>query len=134
VAIRAGFAYDKFDKETGFNTLQPDKVETISVPVGVAYFHPSGFFAAAGLTYVDQDVEQLPGSFSQGGHDSFVVVDVGIGYRFPKRLGIASLQVNNLFDEGFRFQDDSFREFSDEPTIGPYIPERTILGRVTLNF
>jgi outer membrane receptor protein involved in Fe transport len=79
-------------------------------------------------------VEQLPGSFSQGGHDSFVVVDVGIGYRFPKRLGIASLQVNNLFDEGFRFQDDSFREFSDEPTVGPYIPERTILGRVTLNF
>jgi hypothetical protein len=61
-------------------------------------------------------------------------VDIGIGYRFPKRLGIASLQVNNLFDEGFRFQDDSFREFSDEPTVGPYIPERTILGRVTLNF
>jgi tetratricopeptide (TPR) repeat protein len=138
LVVRTGFIYDKFERESAdfsarVGNQNPLKVETFSVPVGVTYFHPSGFFAAASVTFVDQDVERLP-QFSNQGQDSFVVVDVGIGYRFPDRLGIASLQVHNLFDEGFRFQDDSFREFSDEPTVGPYIPERTILGRVTLNF
>jgi hypothetical protein len=45
-----------------------------------------------------------------------------------------SLEVRNLFDNGFHYQDDSFREFRDEPSIGPYIPERQIRFRVTLNF
>jgi len=103
------------------------------VPVTVSYFHPSGFFAMAGVTFVDQDVERLPG-FTNQGHDDFFVLDAAIGYRFPNRLGIASLSVHNLLDEGLHYQDDTFREFRDEPTVGPYIPERTILGRVTLNF
>jgi tetratricopeptide (TPR) repeat protein len=144
LAIRAGFVYDKYEKDSAaFSALvgnqNPLEVETFSVPLNISYFHPSGFFAAVGVSFVHQDVERLAGPppvpvFGNQGEDDFFVVDVGIGYRFPDRLGIASLQVNNLFDEGFRFQDDTFREFRDEPTIGPYIPERTILGRVTLNF
>jgi hypothetical protein len=138
LAVRAGFAYDKFEKESDDFSVRvgnqdPLEVETISVPVGLTYFHPSGFFAAAGVTFVDQDVERLA-QFENQGHDSFFVVDLGIGYRFPNRLGIASLQVQNLLDEGMEFQDDSFREFQEEPSVGPYFPDRTILGRITLNF
>ena len=138
LAVRAGFAYDKFERESvdflaRVGSQDPIEVETISVPVGLTYFHPSGFFAAAGATFVDQDVDRLS-PFENQGHDSFFVVDVGIGYRFPNRLGIASLQVQNLLDEGMEFQDDSFREFQEEPSVGPYFPDRTILGRVTLNF
>jgi hypothetical protein len=59
---------------------------------------------------------------------------VGVGWRFPKRLGIASLTVYNLFDEKFQYQDDSFREFRNEPSTGPYIPERRVVGRATLYF
>jgi Tfp pilus assembly protein PilF len=138
LAFRAGFAYDKYEKDSNdfyvrVDSQDPLAVETISVPFGLTYFDPSGFFAMAGATYVDQDVERLD-DFDNQGHDNFFVVDVGIGYRFPKRLGIASLQVQNLFDEGMEFQDDSFREFQEEPTVGPYFPSRTILGRVVLNF
>jgi outer membrane receptor protein involved in Fe transport len=68
------------------------------------------------------------------GSDDFVLVDALVGYRFPKRFGIASLEVNNLFDTSFNFQDDSFREFRDEPSIARYIPERRITGRITINF
>lgn len=138
LAIRAGFAYDKFEKESDDFSVRvgnqdPLEVETISVPVGLTFFHHSGFFAAAGATFVDQDVERLS-QFDNQGHDSFFVVDLGIGYRFPDRRGIASLQVQNLLDEGMEYQDDSFREFQEEPSVGPYFPDRTILGRVTLNF
>ena len=52
-----------------------------------------------------------------------------------------SFEVRNLFDKDFNFQDDSFREFSrglgDEnlqSTASPFVPERTFLARITLNF
>jgi tetratricopeptide (TPR) repeat protein/opacity protein-like surface antigen len=138
LAFRVGFAYDKYDKVSDdiairVGSQDPTKVETYSVPVGLTYFHPSGFFAAAGATFVDQNVDRLE-EFENQGHDNFFVVDIGIGYRFPDRRGIASLQVQNLLDEGMDYQDDSFREFQEEPSVGPYFPDRTILGRVTLNF
>ena len=138
LAVRAGFAYDKFDRESEdflarIVSQDPFKVETFSVPVNLSYFHPSGFFAAVGATFVDQEVDRLS-AFDNQGHDSFFVVDVGVGYRFPNRHGIASLQVQNLLDEGMEYQDDSYREFQEEPSVGPYFPDRTILGRVTLNF
>jgi outer membrane receptor protein involved in Fe transport len=115
----------------------PKTLETISIPLGVRYFHPLGFFAGLGVTYVHQDVKRTDtfgAAPSADGDDSFTVVDVSMGYRLPKRLGIVSLSVSNLFDTGFKFQDDSFREFQDGPSIGPYFPERLILGRITLNF
>jgi hypothetical protein len=44
------------------------------------------------------------------------------------------LTVYNLFDEKFRYQDDNFREFRDDTTTGPYVPERRVVGRATLYF
>ncbi|MGH8523847.1 MAG: TonB-dependent receptor domain-containing protein, partial [Gammaproteobacteria bacterium] len=144
LALRTGFSYDAYKKESDELSLrlfseQPLEVETISVPVGASYFHPSGFFAGASVTFVDQDVEKI--ALDEGGEkilnqgdDQFAVVDAAIGFRLPKRWGIVSLQVHNLFDEGFNYQDDSFREFSNEPTVGPYFPDRSVLGRITINF
>ena len=63
-----------------------------------------------------------------------MLLDAAVGYRFPKRLGIVSLAVSNLLDEDFQYQDDSFREIQDAPSIGPYIPDRQILARVTLSW
>jgi TonB dependent receptor len=139
IALSAGLIYDHFEAQlsslsTDLNV--PDDLETISVPVGIRYFHPSGFFGTFSTTYVDQDVKRSPGNLAglTNGHDEFFVLDASVGYRLPKRLGIVSLSVSNLLDEGFKFQDDSFREFQDRPSIGPYFPERMILGRVTLNW
>ena len=118
VALSVEFVYDKFSAEKGkiitgeFGV--PEKVVTYSVPFGVRYFHPSGFFAGVGATYVNQEVE--PSDRLRGhpdGSDDFFVVDAAIGYRLPKRFGIVSLSVSNLFDNKFKYQDDSFREFQD---------------------
>ena len=63
----------------------------------------------------------LLSGFSDGRSD-FFVVDASVGWRFPKRLGIASLTVYNLFNEKFFYQDDNFREFRDERHHGPLHP------------
>ena len=68
------------------------------------------------------------------GDDNFVLLDAAVGYRLPKRFGIITLSASNILDESFKYQDDSFREFQDAPSVGPYIPERTIIGQITLNW
>ena len=137
IGVTAEFVYDLYESETGeateFGDL-PKEVETKSLPVGVNYFHPSGFFAGTVGSYVDQDVERSDSSIRADGEDDFFLVDVAAGYRFPKRLGIASLAVTNLFDEDFNYQDDSYREFRGDSSAGPYFPERIIRGSVTINF
>ncbi|WP_052808118.1 FecR domain-containing protein [Methyloterricola oryzae] len=142
LSVRTAFVYDEYEKESDTlsiqtNTTQPLKVETFSVPLSATFFHPSGFFSTAGVTFVSQNVVKIvTPEFPDlpQGHDNFAVVDVGIGYRMPKRYGIVSFSVQNLFDEHFNYQDDSYREFSNEPSTGPYFPTRTMMGRVTLNF
>ena len=104
------------------------------MPLAVRYFHRSGLFAGLGVTYVDQEVRRSPFALFADGSDNFVVVDASAGYRLPNRLGVISLEASNLLDEKFQFQDDNFREFRDEPSSGPYIPDLQILGRVALNF
>lgn len=137
VAVKGEVVYDRFTTGVGtgsdvFNF--PLELETISVPLSVRYFHPSGFFAGLGVTYVDQKVRRSSAALLPDGKDDFVIVDASVGWRLPNRRGKISLEVNNLFDQEFNYQDDSFREFRDEPSIGPYIPEMTLLLRASLSF
>ena len=134
LALSAEFVYDRFEGDSDLSAELPDEVKTVSVPLGARYFHSSGFFFGLAGTYVDQEVERQAGASGAEGSDDFFLVDAAIGWRIPRRLGIASLEVRNLFDKEFNYLDDSFREFGDDPAIGPYIPDRTILGRVTISF
>jgi len=141
LSLSGQVVYDTFEAETGLLTDfadVPKSVKTFSVPLAARYFAPNGFLAGVGVTYVDQEVVRTPTAKLSGfsdGREDFFVVDATIGWRFPKRMGIASLTVNNLFNEKFRYQDDSFREFRDElPSTGPYIPDRRVIGRATLYF
>jgi hypothetical protein len=121
-------------------------VQMATVPLTLRYFHPSGFFAGLGATYVDQLVDTFPSrSLNAKGRDDFVTLDTAIGYRLPKRLGIVSVGVSNLLDEEFHFQDDNFRtvtpvppdQFDPGPDLGGvsgFVPDRTIFVGVTLSF
>ncbi|WP_374232652.1 FecR domain-containing protein [Thiocapsa sp. C4-3m] len=129
--------YDEYRAEDGVGTLfadLPERVRTLRVPLGVTYFDPSGFFAGIQLTYVDQDVRRSELALGATGTDQFFLLDLAVGYRFPKRYGIASVGVKNLFGETFYYQDDSFRTFSSEASTGPYIPERVLMAQLTLSF
>ena len=137
VSVSTKLVYDKFESEVGeateFGNL-PLEVETISLPISITYFHPNGFFASVGGSFVDQEVLRSENSFQASGTDDFFVMDVGVGYRFAKRRGIASLGVKNLFDQEFSYQDDSYREFRGESSTGPYFPEQMIMARISLSF
>lgn len=137
IALHTELVYDRYHSESGiateFNDL-PERVVTWSLPVGVSYFDPSGFFTGVGVTGVDQSVRRSDFATQASGDDRFAVVDASIGYRLAKRRGVLSLAVRNLFDTEFKYQDDSYREFRDEPSIGPYFPVRTVMARAVLGF
>jgi tetratricopeptide (TPR) repeat protein len=137
IGVSADIVYDLFKAEKGdvteFGNL-PERVRTFSIPVVASYFHPSGFFGAVGGTFVDQEVERSEFATYGQGQDSFFLVDAAVGYRFPKRRGQLSVGVKNLFDTDFYYQDDSFRETSVEASTGPYFPDRTVMGTLTLSF
>jgi hypothetical protein len=66
--------------------------------------------------------------------DQFALVDVGIGYRLPRRYGIISFEVRNLFDEDFKFQGFGFRNAVEEKETPLFLPERTVFARIILAF
>ena len=62
-----------------------------------------------------------------------LLVDLGLGYRLPKRRGVVALQVTNLLDQDLSFQDESFR--TSRGQVNPrFIPSRMFLATLTLNF
>ncbi len=115
--------------------LSPRQMETFSAPLSVQYFNPSGFFSSLGVVYVHQNVDALGPNLSKPMliKNSFALVNTGLGYQFPRRQGVIDLQINNLFDKEFNFQDSSFEDMnrSSNPL---YIPERTVSARLTVEF
>lgn len=111
------------------------RVSTVSLPLGVTYTSPLGWFAGAEAAFVTHDVDRL-GRTSEivlEQEDQGVLIDVIAGYRFPKRAGIFSFQVSNLLDTRLSFQDESLRTMREQ--INPrFVPSRTFLATLTFNF
>jgi hypothetical protein len=137
-ALSFEFIYDNYDSEAGQFSSVPTKIETWSTPLSLRYFHPSGVFGVLGGSYVFQEVNRAGNiqqdGFNFEGDSNFFVMDAAIGYRFPERRGIASIQAFNVLNQGFKYQDNNFREFTRDPVVDRFVPERTITGRVTVNF
>jgi outer membrane receptor protein involved in Fe transport len=63
------------------------------------------------------------------GEDEFWTIDASISYRLPRRYGILTVGVKNLFDKSFKYQDIDFENRSPL-----FQPKRRVYGKVTLSF
>ena len=131
-AVHTEIRRERFERKDTLGFDLPTEVETISLPLVVRYFSAAGMFAHVGTTFVQQNVELAATSTFEEDSEDFVVVDAAIGYRLPQRRGILSLEVKNLFDEDFLYQDSNIQQ--SEPSNPLYIPDRTVMGRITLSF
>jgi len=129
-AMTAQFRFEEFRNEA----RNPAQLKTTIVPLTLRYFSPKGPFAQLGTSYVRQNLDFNPAPSFSRRSEEFVVVDAAVGYRLPKRRGILSLEASNLFDEDFLYQDLSFAN-ADPFKFNPrFVPDRAILGRLTLSF
>jgi TonB dependent receptor len=129
LALSTEYQYERFSRAApAFGVEQIARVWTHRVPFGISFFHPSGFRTRLRATYVDQDGEFVGvGGEITPGDERFAVVDAFLGYRLPRRLGLITLGVRNLFNQRFNFQDT-------DPANPAIVPERLIFGRLTLAF
>lgn len=132
-ALTGELLYDQYDRG-GRSSSIPSQVTTYALPVGIRYFSSGGVLAGAGVSFVRQEVEYGEITDFPQGEDNFYVVDAMLGYRLPHRRGLVSIEVQNLLDNDFNYQDDNYRKVGNEPALSPFIPDQTILGRVTLSF
>ena len=128
VALTAEYQYERFNRPQSF-TGGFQNVETQRIPFGLNVFHPSGLSMSIRPTFIHQQ-----GSFQyiqggapccQSGSESVWIVDAGLSYRMPKRYGLLTVGVRNLFDQNFQFQETDV----NNPTVSP---ERLVFGQLTL--
>jgi tetratricopeptide (TPR) repeat protein len=130
-SFSAEYEAEKFDNGgellNGFTTMQLRRL-----PLELRYFHPLGVTAGLRASHIRQDgrfggLSFGPGSPIELGEDDFWVFDASLGYRLPDRRGLLSLNIHNLFDQEFRFQDT-------DPENPRVLPERMVSFRFTLAF
>ena len=123
-------SFDRFEFSSA-NGDEPREVTTLKSPFSARYFDPLGFFGIARAIPFWQSVERPSGTSNQGdGGD--ILVDLAAGYRLPRQRGVLSIEVNNLFDTDFRYQDENYR--TREDFTSGLLPERSIFARATFNF
>jgi tetratricopeptide (TPR) repeat protein len=135
VTLGAEYQYEKFDADPQL-FLSYSTVKTQRVPLSVRFFHPSGFGAFLGTTYLKQEGEFRPsnGTDFLPGNRSFWVVDASLRYRLPKRYGFLVAGVNNLTDETSTYEVPESAQVA--PARGNLLirPGRLVYARVVLAF
>ena len=127
LAISAEYQYERFERNADFTNFGIKEATTQKIPLGVRFFHPSGFTLGAKATYVRQDGDFQPkgGACCQPGESSFWLTDLVLSYRLPQRYGFLSVGATNLTDRRFQYQETDF----NNATI---LPRRMAFARLTL--
>jgi tetratricopeptide (TPR) repeat protein len=127
-ALTGEYLYEKLDRNKLFGG-GIEEVTTHRAPLGIGFFHPSGFTGRLRITYIDQRGKFVlnPYLASVSASNQFWVVDAAISYRLPQRYGMLTLGVNNLFNRSFKYQDT-------DPWNPRIQPDRFAYFRVTLAF
>ncbi len=131
LALAAEYQFEEFERDTVLFEGEPEfrglpELRTHYLPLAISYFHPSGLSTRLGATYVRQEATTRELS---NVHDRFWTLDASIGYRLPRRYGLLSLDVKNLFDEEFEYQSSFNAEAQQLPR---FQPSRAVFLRINL--
>ncbi len=120
-----------FNTAIDYETLSPEidgvtKIQLLLVPVELRYFDPNGLLGLVRTTVVREQGQflDLTSGDVNPGKGTFATVDMGIGWRYPGRPLIATLEAQNLLDLHFHYQDTDLLNQR-------LFPRRTFLARVT---
>jgi len=128
VAASLEVSHERSESPLGLSDLE--LFEVTELHAGAAYFHPSGFFASAGIGYVWHEFQ----GFGSAGSDDFPIADAMVGFRLPDERGVISLQVQNAFDKSFGFEDRPLLSLGATTAEPRFAREFSAIARVTLSF
>ncbi|MDT8344957.1 MAG: TonB-dependent receptor, partial [Thermohalobaculum sp.] len=110
------------------------RFEVSEVTAGLGWFHPSGFFASGRVGVGWTDFVNTANTVRPQGADTFPITEISLGYRLPNRRGLLSLDLLNVADADFGFEDRTV-EGAANPLAAPrFAREFTALARLRLSF
>ena len=105
VATTIEYIYERITEHPQFFQTFLD-VRTRRIPIGVRVFSPAlNTMIGLTATHVSQDGLFLKQGVFQPAESSFWVADVSASYQLPRRMGVVSLEVRNLFNKSYLFQE-----------------------------
>jgi len=128
LTLSAQLLYENFERPPE-NAGNEDfvSVKTYRAPLGIVFDLGQGWNVSGSASYVEQSGTFFDHTGSLfDGQSQFWVFDAGVAFRFPARRGFFALEVRNLFDESFQFQ-----ETSNSPRIAPSC---YVVARLGLSF
>ncbi|MEP6880122.1 MAG: TonB-dependent receptor, partial [Nitrosospira sp.] len=129
---RGEFQFERYTRPVeGRNGNEPNRIETLSVPLSLDYFNPNGIFTKFTMTYLRQGLERQ--GIDEGPRDSYLL-DAVLGYRLPGRRGILSLEGRNLLNEELFYRNGYLRSADRQLYDQRFSPGQTFFVRLTLNF
>lgn len=138
VTIATGLLYERFERDDDSteavlsSRATPLDVTTFRLPLTLNTTLFDRGFMETELSYVDQSVERLDEGTVGSDNAHFYTLDLILGYRFPRTRGSISLDVRNLFDERFRYQDQNIQTFdASSPRLAP---RRSLLVKLEFEF
>jgi tetratricopeptide (TPR) repeat protein len=132
VSVKYGYAETEIPEDQAITGSVPSDLKTEILPVTLRAHLTNGIFGELRGTYVRQRIENTVPVLGQIEEHDFTLVDLGLGYRFPRRYGTISFEVRNVTDERFSFNDTAY--ISSQPLNLKIVPERTFLARISLYF
>ncbi|MEZ5582401.1 MAG: hypothetical protein R3F37_06215 [Candidatus Competibacteraceae bacterium] len=135
LSLGGEYFYERFDNDQEFESSQTyTDLKTHRFRLSGKVFNRSGFSSGLSASYIRQSgVTQgdiinpfdVPPTITL--REDFWLVDGFISYRLPQRWGVISLEVKNLFDEQFNYQEQ-------DPANPLFYPGRLVLGKFSLSF
>jgi tetratricopeptide (TPR) repeat protein len=139
LAATVGADFDRYRQKWQDGVNQPVRLTTFSLPLGIRYFAPSGWYASFLSEFLAQRQELNFNTEQQTGTDSDLLLDAEIGYRFGAGRGVVFVRGDNLLDRKLAYRDDLFRSpRTGQTEIGDagrrFLPNRTLLVGLSLTF
>lgn len=99
LALTAGYRFQDI-----YDEFVPDKDRSDHLAsVGLKYVHPLGFSAGMAQSFRYMNFDR-----NLRDNEDIWLTDAGVSYEFPGKRGLASLGVNNIFDNHFNWVEDIF--------------------------
>lgn len=122
------YTYDHFSRDRFGDIQKSRELTSHTLTPKLRFFHRSGLSTDVRANYVNQEGEfgNVFDGFTEDS-EQFWTFDLALRYRLPERYGIFKVEMTNLFNEQFQFVDN-------DPSNPRFLPERQIVGSLTIVF
>ncbi len=128
-ALNLSYTREEFDRNP--NTFGAERIiylDTDRVVANIHYFGRSGITLSLQPVWVRQKGDFVSTGFTTySGNDEFVILNASASGKIPGTKAIVSLDIENVFDKTYRYQDT-------DPFAPRYTPERAAFVRVVVPF